>query len=125
MSRPRNNNQCTAPHCQQPARTRQLCSTHYKRQLKGLLLDIPIGQLPRQRRQQPCTIPHCNRTAIARHLCDYHYLRWRRGQPIDTGQPPPIQTRSCEHANCDAPHHALGLCRRHYLAEWTRAQRGR
>jgi hypothetical protein len=73
----------------------------------------------------PCTTPHCDRHAIARGLCNLHYLRWRRGTPIDRGDTPPPQTRTCEHPNCDNPHQALGLCLHHYRAEWTRARRGR
>jgi hypothetical protein len=124
MGRPKTNHTCTAPNCNRPAHTKQLCNTHYRRHLRGQPLDTPIGHHT-PKAPTPCTTPHCNRHAIARGLCNLHYLRWRRGTPIDRGDTPPPQTRSCEHPNCDNPHQALGLCLHHYRAEWTRARRGR
>lgn len=57
---------CTKEGCNEPHRSRGLCSKHYAKALR-------YGALPRRERTTYCTKPGCDKPHVAKGLCQKHY----------------------------------------------------
>ncbi len=72
---------CSDPECDQVARSRGWCGTHYTRQRLGQ----PMGLVERRvthRAGEPCAGPECPHLSVKRGLCGSHYAQERAGKPL-------------------------------------------
>jgi len=65
---------CSVDGCSRPARSRELCERHYKRQWRYGSPEEPLKPL--------CSVLACERRATVKGWCQRHYMRNKRhGNP--------------------------------------------
>lgn len=69
-----------------------------------------------------CLEEDCKRVATSRGRCLMHYKRWRKASQPPVVKVPAVRAE-CSEDGCTDPVHAIGLCRRHYKAQWARNRR--
>ena len=110
---------CSSPACDNAAHARGLCTGHYKRQVAGLPVDVPLR--PRRKSSEPpapCSAEECSEPSRHRGLCSGHYQRLRSGIPLNgplrakrkNGEPP----AECSFPDCGRPVRYKQLCKTHY-----------
>lgn len=112
---------CLVNLCQNPAKVRGLCDTHWRKER-----DL-TGNLER-----PCNVPDCRGTHKGRGLCSAHHQAWRAGTlPAELHQyveaegrkpGPKAKYLTCTEDQCDKKPKARGLCAMHY-SRWQRASK--
>lgn len=71
---------CSAENCDKPARTRGLCSAHYRKFLRQCDPSLKKKGGRPKAPFRPCSIEECGRKVRAKGLCGKHYGRlWRNG----------------------------------------------
>lgn len=87
---------CSIDTCDGPARTRGLCSAHYRRWRKNG--DVQAEVLVRRRKpvDRTCAIDGCRRPVVARGFCLAHYERWKKGGDVRADVPLATQARRGE-----------------------------
>ena len=78
---------CRISGCENPAKAKGLCPTHYSRLQRGATedaLSIPIGELMAGKRIiRTCTIEGCDRPHNSNGLCITHDLKRLRGEEVN------------------------------------------
>lgn len=92
---------CSAKHCKLPVHAKRLCSGHYQRLGRGLVMDLPLK--PYTGLPLGCSIGGCTGKHEARGFCNKHYLADRK-----VSGPP------CSLEGCDRGRYAKGFCGLHY-----------
>ncbi len=79
---------CSVDACDEPARTRYLCATHYRRWIDNdgdIRAEVPIGARPWA--QETCSLDDCERPHAAGGLCMSHYLLEREALKRQVSHP--------------------------------------
>ena len=95
---------CSIENCPYPARTRELCSRHYRRQLHS--------------ERGECKVEGCITKWHSSGLCVKHYTRLRSWGTTDDPPMPPLKG-NCSINGCDSAIKARNLCEMH-LQRWYR-----
>lgn len=94
---------CSIEGCEKPLYAKGVCVTHYSRMKPG----------------RACGFEGCTGTVHSGYYCPTHYSQRKK-----TGEMRPIKYirpgGKCGEPDCDRPHKARGLCRRHYEAAQSR-----
>jgi hypothetical protein len=109
------NTTCIEEGCSRSTYTRGYCKPCYAKHWKKR--DIVFRDKPGRWKSPPrfCNQKNCEKQVIARDMCGMHYRRWAR-----TGTTELIK-RTC--IECDEPHLAKGLCRKHYSRRYYKLKR--
>ena len=103
---------CAVQGCQNYARTKLHCSTHYGRLLKGTPLNAPIKQ---KNIGRICSVNPCGHPAKTKGMCGGHYQRSRSGLSLTKDWRFSYKTlEKCDAVWCDERPRSLGFCDRHY-----------
>ena len=104
------NRPCAVDSCNEPGRTRGLCSKHHY----AVKVAGNLALYPTQVKNPPeCKIPECSLKPKALGLCNTHYTAHRRTR--SNGTP-------CSTTDCQRPATVGGLCDTHYQTRRSRAR---
>jgi len=97
---PHRTKQCRAPKCKRPAKAKQLCQLHYRRQKAFDSYDLPSAPT--------CAVASCTRKALVHRVCGMHWHRIETNGRIDKRVP------QCLAADCNEPQACSTFCNFHY-----------
>ncbi len=107
---------CSAPNCDQYARTTGMCPRHYQ-QVRRYGRLTP--ELEYQSRGKQCAAKDCQELPVARGHCVRHYQQVRRyGRLTPERERDFDRMTSCQIPNCNGKHAARGYCKKHYMSEY-------
>lgn len=114
--------QCNAPGCMRPARTKGYCPKHYQ-QIRSHGRLTPERE--HRRNGEDCLVAGCESQPVAKGYCYRHYQQIRRHGRLTPERERVYGRTGCSVEGCTEKHFARGYCKRHYQSQYLATQRKR